>query len=113
MCRRISSTARLALALGTTLVAGSSAAESSGPAASSDTGLAIRAPAAPPSPAFHPGDNREFVLSAAPREEDAESIRIYGPVAEYLSKVIGRPIVYKHPGTWGVYQGMMQKGARA
>jgi ABC-type phosphate/phosphonate transport system substrate-binding protein len=35
---------------------------------------------------------------------------LYAPIAEYLSRVTGKKIVYKHPGTWGVYQGTMQQG---
>ena len=111
MHSRISVFARLAVALSVILVAGSVAAESDGPAASPGTKVAFRAPPASISPAFQLTDNHEIVLSAAPREEEAESNSIYGPVAEYLSKVIGKPVVYRYPGNWGVYQGLMQKGA--
>ncbi len=55
-------------------------------------------------------NSSEYVFSAAPRESVEEGAKIYGPVAEYLSKVTGKKIVYKHPGTWGVYQGAMQHG---
>lgn len=54
--------------------------------------------------------NDELALSAPPREDAAEAERIYGPVAEYLSKVLDKKVVYKNPGNWGVYQGLMQKG---
>ena len=50
-------------------------------------------------------------MSAAPREEAAEADAIFGPIAEYLAREIGRPVVFKHAGNWGIYQGMMQKGA--
>lgn len=53
----------------------------------------------------------ELVLSAAPREPVEQAKAIYDPLAEYLSKVLGRKVVYKYPGNWGVYQGQMQKGA--
>jgi ABC-type phosphate/phosphonate transport system substrate-binding protein len=52
-----------------------------------------------------------LVFSAPPRETPAEGAAIYNPVAEYLSGIIGRKIVYKHPGTWGVYRSEMLKGS--
>jgi hypothetical protein len=60
---------------------------------------------------FQLAKSGELVMSAAPREEAAESEQIYGPIAEFLSRAIGKPVVFKHAGNWGVYQGMMQKGA--
>lgn len=60
---------------------------------------------------FKLAESHELVLSAAPREDEEAATAIYGPVAEYLTKVLGKPVVYKHPGNWGVYQGLMQKGA--
>lgn len=53
----------------------------------------------------------ELVLTAAPRESIEAAKAIYEPVADYLSKVLGRKVTYKYPGNWGVYQGQMQKGA--
>lgn len=55
-------------------------------------------------------NSSEYIFSAAPRENVEEGTRIYGPIAEYLSRVTGKKIVYRHPGTWGVYQGAMQHG---
>ena len=55
-------------------------------------------------------NSSEYIFSSAPRESVEEGNKIYGPVAEYLSQVTGKKIVYKHPGTWGVYQGAMQHG---
>lgn len=55
-------------------------------------------------------DSSVITLSAPPRDSEEEGRRRFEPVAEYLSKAIGRKIVYRHPGTWGVYQGEMQKG---
>lgn len=51
-----------------------------------------------------------LVLSAPPREGAAEGEKRFGPIAEYISKVIGRKVVYQHQGSWGVYQGAMQRG---
>jgi hypothetical protein len=58
-----------------------------------------------------PHEGGELVLSSAPRESIEAAKAIYGPVAEYLSKVLNRKVVYKYAGNWGVYQGQMQKGA--
>lgn len=55
-------------------------------------------------------NSTEYTFGAAPRESAEESNRIYGPIAEYLSQVIGKKIVYKHSGAWSVYQVTMQKG---
>jgi ABC-type phosphate/phosphonate transport system substrate-binding protein len=55
-------------------------------------------------------DQNALVFSAPPRETPEAGIEIYQPVAEYLSKTIGKKVVYKHPGTWGVYRTEMLKG---
>jgi len=57
-----------------------------------------------------PMERAELIFSAAPRENAERSQEIFGPIAEYLSKTIGKKVVYQYPGTWGVYQGTMQKG---
>jgi ABC-type phosphate/phosphonate transport system substrate-binding protein len=56
-------------------------------------------------------DDNALVLSAPPRDTPEDGIRRFGPVADYLSKALGRKVVYRHPGSWGVYQGAMQRGA--
>jgi ABC-type phosphate/phosphonate transport system substrate-binding protein len=58
---------------------------------------------------FAGGDT--LVFSAPPRETPEEGAAVYGPVAEYLSGIIGRKIAYKHPGTWGAYRSEMLKGS--
>ncbi len=57
------------------------------------------------------GDLDPLVFSAAPRETPEEGIKRYEPIAEYLSRVIGKKIIYKHPGTWGVYRSEMLRGS--
>jgi ABC-type phosphate/phosphonate transport system substrate-binding protein len=52
-----------------------------------------------------------LVFSAPPRETPEDGQRIYRPIAEYLSRVTGRRIEYRHPGNWLSYQTEMQKGA--
>lgn len=60
---------------------------------------------------FKLAESHELVLSAAPREDEATANAIYGPMAELLSKALGKPVVFRHVGNWGMYQGLMQKGA--
>lgn len=54
-----------------------------------------------------------LVLSAAPRETAEEGQRRFAPLARYLSEALGREIVYRHPGDWGVYRTQMVNGAYA
>lgn len=71
----------------------------------------------PPSPTKtnlpeHIAEEQEaLVFTAPPRETPEQGKEIYQPIAEYLSKVIGKKIVYKHPGTWGVYRTKMLQGS--
>jgi ABC-type phosphate/phosphonate transport system substrate-binding protein len=51
-----------------------------------------------------------IVFTAPPRENPAVGKEKYAPVAEYLSKVLHKKVVYKHPGTWGVYRTEMLRG---
>lgn len=74
------------------------------------TKVSLRAPTEPLAN-FLLTDKNELVLGAAPREDLEKANAIYGPVAEYLSAVLGRKVVFHHAGNWGVYQGLMQKGA--
>jgi ABC-type phosphate/phosphonate transport system substrate-binding protein len=52
-----------------------------------------------------------LVFSAAPHEDEHNATETYGPIAEYLSKVLGKQVVYKHPGNWLSYQTEMKKGS--
>ena len=51
-----------------------------------------------------------LVFTAPPRETPEIAQEIYQPLAAYLSRSIGKKIVYRHPGTWGVYRTEMLKG---
>jgi ABC-type phosphate/phosphonate transport system substrate-binding protein len=51
-----------------------------------------------------------IVFTAPPRENPTIGEEKYAPVAEYLSKVLNKKVVYKHPGTWGVYRTEMLRG---
>ena len=55
--------------------------------------------------------NEDIIIFAAPpRENTAVGEAKYGPVAAYLTKVLKKKVVYKHPGTWGVYRTEMLEG---
>jgi len=51
-----------------------------------------------------------YVFSAPPRESAQAAAEIYGPIAEYLTRVTGKPVVYRHPANWIAYQTEMRKG---
>jgi ABC-type phosphate/phosphonate transport system substrate-binding protein len=46
----------------------------------------------------------ELIMSAAPRENTIQSQDIYEPLAQYLSRVTGKTVVYRDPGNWLTYQ---------
>jgi ABC-type phosphate/phosphonate transport system substrate-binding protein len=54
--------------------------------------------------------NGAYVFSAPPRESAQVAAEIYGPIAEYLSRVTGKPVVYHHPNDWIAYQTEMRRG---
>jgi ABC-type phosphate/phosphonate transport system substrate-binding protein len=72
---------------------------------------AFRAPDATPAVNIAAAGAEPLVLAAPPRDSAEEGQRRFGPVAEYLTKVLGHKVVYKHPTTWGGYQADMQRGA--
>lgn len=55
-------------------------------------------------------EQEALVFTAPPRETPEAAQEIYQPVAAYLSQSIGKKIVYRHPGTWGVYRTQMLQG---
>lgn len=75
-------------------------------------GPGATAPSPPPGlGSLHETDEAEtLVFSAPPRETPEEGARLYRPVAEYLTRVTGRKIVYRHPQDWLSYQTEMLKG---
>jgi len=54
--------------------------------------------------------NQTFVFSAPPLGFAEKQTKIYAPIAAYLSKAIGKHIVFKYPGNWLNYQADMQQG---
>jgi ABC-type phosphate/phosphonate transport system substrate-binding protein len=53
----------------------------------------------------------KLILSAPPRDTEENGHKIFDPIAQYLSGVLGKQVVYKHPTTWGGYQADMLAGA--
>lgn len=52
----------------------------------------------------------EYVFSAPPRESGENEAEVYQPVADYLSRMTGRKIVYRNAENWLSYQDNMRKG---
>jgi len=46
----------------------------------------------------------DLIFTSPPREKPAVGQKQYGPLAEHLSKLLGRKVVYEHPGNWLNYQ---------
>lgn len=49
-----------------------------------------------------------LVLTGPPRETPVKGVKMYGPVAEHLTKVLGVKVTYVHPGNWLNYQREMR-----
>jgi len=52
----------------------------------------------------------DIIFTAPPREKPAAGKKLYSPLAKYLSRLINRKVVYKHPGNWLSYQRDMRDG---
>jgi len=48
--------------------------------------------------------NAELILTAPPRELPEAGEKLYGPLAEHLSNLLGEKVVYQHPQNWLQYQ---------
>lgn len=46
----------------------------------------------------------DLIFSAPPRETAAKGQKQYGPLADYLTKLLGKKVVYVHPGNWLTYE---------
>jgi len=51
----------------------------------------------------------ELILTAPPRELPAAGEKLYGPLAEHLTNILGKNVVYKHPQNWLQYQRDLRK----
>lgn len=45
----------------------------------------------------------DFIFTAPPRESLEKGIKVYKPIADYLSGLTGERFVYEHPETWAEY----------
>lgn len=57
------------------------------------------------------GADNVLVFSAPPRESEEDALRTYQPIAEYLTRVVGKTFVYRNPKDWLTYQTEMQRGS--
>jgi len=51
----------------------------------------------------------DIIFTAPPRETAEQGRKVYGPIAAYLTKLLKKKVVYKHPGNWLAYQFDMRK----
>lgn len=51
-----------------------------------------------------------YIFSAPPHETATEDKTKYVPIAQYLSQVLDKKVVYKHPGSWDEYRKSMTQG---
>jgi len=47
---------------------------------------------------------KDLVLTAPPREAPEAGLKQYGPLADHLSKLLNKKVVYEHPQNWLNYQ---------
>ena len=47
---------------------------------------------------------KALIFTSPPREKPEEGKKLYGPIAEHFSKLLGREVVYEHPKNWLNYQ---------
>ncbi len=50
----------------------------------------------------------ELILTAPPRESAEAGQKVYGPLADHLTKVLGTPVVYQQPEDWRAYEKRMK-----
>lgn len=46
----------------------------------------------------------ELILTAPPRESEEQGMKLYGPLAQHITQLIGQKVVYHHPRDWLRYQ---------
>ena len=52
----------------------------------------------------------ELILSAPPRERLDAGNKLYGPLADHLSELLGEKVIYRHPSNWLEYQRDLRRG---
>jgi ABC-type phosphate/phosphonate transport system substrate-binding protein len=61
-------------------------------------------------PVARAGEAGTYVFSAPPRESAQAAAEIYAPLAEYLSQVTGKKVVFHQASDWLAYQTEMRRG---
>ena len=56
-----------------------------------------------------PAFSQDLILTAPPRESAADGQTLYGPLADYLSSLLHKKVVYVHPASWFEYEHDMRK----
>jgi ABC-type phosphate/phosphonate transport system substrate-binding protein len=51
-----------------------------------------------------PAVAQDLIFTAPPREKPAAGKALYQPLADHLSKLLGKKVIYVHPGNWLNYQ---------
>lgn len=54
--------------------------------------------------------NAELILTAPPRETEEAGMKLYGPLAKFLTAKLGQTVTYRHPKDWKDYEDQMKKG---
>lgn len=49
-----------------------------------------------------------LILTGPPRETPEAGLKMYGPIADHLTKALGVSVTYQHPGNWLKYQREMR-----
>jgi hypothetical protein len=57
---------------------------------------------------FIPSCFADLVLTAPPRETPEAGHTVYAPLADYLSVLLGEPVIYEHPINWKRYEKKMK-----
>lgn len=53
----------------------------------------------------------DLIFSAPPRESETAGKILYQPIADYLSKILNKKVIYQYPDNWFNYQNNMKHGA--
>lgn len=54
-------------------------------------------------------DTDALMFSAPPRETPEKGKKVYAPIAKFISKTLGREVVYRHPLNWANYSSNLRK----
>ncbi len=52
---------------------------------------------------------RAYIFTAPPRGTAKKEAAVYQPIADYLTRTLGKPVIYEYPDNWLTYQKQMQE----